>query len=258
MKTLKILTLILLSTFTFYSCLVDESAPADAYDDGPNVIGFNEASMLASKSADGTTTLFSIPLKASGPNLGEITSDITATVTVDPSSTAIEGVHYTLGNTSMTFSPSNNLIEIFEFTALSEGVVAPDSKSLVLNLTSSSDSSVPISGRTGSIAIDISYLCFSDLAGPYLLTYSSGDYITNVTAIGTGLYEMDNMFGWPTGGDIVKFTDFCGELELLDDWNFSNHIGGNGYVEQGTGDLYWENLFVENVYEDWTFVMYKQ
>ncbi len=236
MKTLKILTLILLSTFALHSCLVEDTARSDEFDDGPNVLGFLESSMLATLTADGSTRTIVVPLRAIGPNLGEITSDITASLEVDPSSTAIEGTHYTLNSNTVTFSPSNNLITTIELTILSEGIDAPASESLILNLVNSSDANTVPSGRTGSLAVDITYLCFSDLAGNYtnaLIAPDLCDTSDPITVVEDepGRYFVSSMtnYSWTSGGCIGFFIiDNCGTLTYD-----GGDLEANGYTGDG-------------------------
>ncbi len=242
MKTIKILTIVLLSTFALHSCLVEETAPSDAYADGANVLGFLESNMLAALTADGSTRTLTIPLKAVGPNLSDITSDITCDLVKDASSTAIEGTHYTLGSSTVTFSPSQNLITTIELTLMSDGISAPSSESLILNLENSSDPNTIPSGRTGSIAIDITYLCYSNLAGDYTNALiapdrcDESDPIT-VTEDSPGRYFVSSMteYAWTSGGCIGFYiVDNCGTLTYdggdLEDNGYSGDGGEGGEV----------------------------
>ncbi len=233
MKTLKFLTIFLLSTMTLVSCLVDDTVASDAYDEGPNVLGFLNSSMLATKLADGTTTTLTIVLKASGPNVSEISETITANIEVDPSSSAIEGTHFSLPESTVSFLPSNNMIATIDLVVLSEGIEAPASESLILNLVNSSSSTTITSGRTGSIDISIKYLCFSDIAG----TYSNPDLpsgaegVAELTEVGVGTYTVSSLpyLGWGGTTPIwFEIVDECGEL------TFTNcELTESGYFTEG-------------------------
>ncbi len=103
----------------------------------------------------------------------------------------------------------------------------------------------------------VTVACGSFLAGNYIINYTSGPKVHVVTDLGGGTYQMISMFGWPTSGYVVKFTDLCGNLTLLDEWNFSNHISGVGVV-QPNGNLNWTGVTVENVYSNRNYNMIKQ
>ena len=97
--------------------------------------------------------------------------------------------------------------------------------------------------------------CSSDLAGTYYINYSSGPQNHYVTELGPGLYQIHSMMGWPTSTYAVMFTDTCGVLELLNDWQFSNIIYGEGFVD-GDGNIVWTSTGVENVYDGSPWTMY--
>ena len=99
--------------------------------------------------------------------------------------------------------------------------------------------------------------CASDLAGTYTIAYGSGPGNHYVTELGPGLYEIHSMMGWPNNTYAVMFTDTCGELELLNDWQFSNVIYGEGYVAIN-GGIIWTTSGVENVYDGSAWTMVKQ
>lgn len=98
--------------------------------------------------------------------------------------------------------------------------------------------------------------CSSDLAGTYIISYSSGDQPHYVTELSPGLYQIHSMMGWPTASYAVKFTDTCGKLQLLNDWQFSNTIYGEGYVD-ANGNIIWTSTGVENVYDGYNWTMTK-
>ncbi|MBU2939367.1 hypothetical protein KO494_07425 [Lacinutrix sp. C3R15] len=99
--------------------------------------------------------------------------------------------------------------------------------------------------------------CSSDLAGTYAINYTSGLQNHIVTELGPGLYEIDSMMGWPGAGYAVTFTDTCGELSLIDEWQYSNPIYAEGYVDND-GNIVWTTSGVDGVYDGSAWVMYKQ
>jgi hypothetical protein len=238
MKTFKILTIIILSSLVLGSCLVDQTDYMDKNDQGPNLYGFLNASMNATITADGNTKDISIPISVYGPTSNEITSDITTSVVVDHSSTAIEGVHYEFATSSVTFSPSNSLFTNLEITLLSEGIDAPAEFHLVLKLGESSDPNVKASGKKGSIDIAIKYLCFSNLAGNYTNPdapeCNQSDPVT-LTLLSAGRYYVSSMTGynWTSGNCIgYNIIDNCGDL-----YYDGGDLEDNGYSGGPTDDV---------------------
>lgn len=259
MKT-KIYYITLFSLFlSLSSCLVDNDVASDLNDKGPNLVGFNDNEQSANALADGSTLDVSVPVSALGPTSMGITEDITITYEVDASSTAVEGTHYILEGNSLTLSSEMDLESSIPVTIITEGIIPPleTAPTLVINITSTTGDNIVVSGRTGQVTLTINYLCFSNLAGDYYISYSSGNQTHTVTEISDGYYEISSMFGWPTGGYTVYFTDVCGDLTLINDWQFSNEIGGTGVVDPDTGNLIWSGTFVENVYSDLSWTMVK-
>ncbi|MCK7591945.1 hypothetical protein M0G43_15260 [Subsaxibacter sp. CAU 1640] len=160
---------ILCLSFMMTSCLVDDSAPSDNNDEGPNLVGFTSSTVNASVVADGSTSQVMLPVTFSGPTAASFPSEFTATIAVDPSSTAIEGVHYTLSSTSVTMSPDSNFIATFPITIITDGIDPPldPAPVLKLNIVDISNSSIVPNGRTSSISVRIEYLCYSDITGKY-------------------------------------------------------------------------------------------
>ena len=174
MKTIKFTIIFILTAFTFNACLVeDDYSFTDNFDDGPNLVGFSRASVFASVVSDGDEKPVLVPIVLTGPDSGisgTFTGDISATVAVDPSSTAIEGVHYRLQSNSVTLSEANNYIGTLTVLVITEGIDPPldPNPVLKLNVTNvSSDKMVVPNGRTKSISITLEYLCFSDITGYY-------------------------------------------------------------------------------------------
>lgn len=154
----------------FTSCLVDdEGGNYTENDQGPNLLGFTDSSINASVVTDGEEKNFIFPVQLAGPTASDYDGEFTATIEVDPASTAIEGVHYTLSTNTVTISSANNLLDNFPLTIITAGIVPPlaENPILTLNITSASDSSVVPNGRTASLDVVIEYLCFSDITGAY-------------------------------------------------------------------------------------------
>jgi len=262
MKTKLKLLFILLLTLSATSCLVDDEVSTEGYDQGLNLAGFERASEQVGITADGNTKDYDLRLKVNGPTSDMITQNVDVTIAVNEQlSTAVEGTHYMpLAQTSLTLSPEGNLLGTLPVTFLSAGINPPlaESPVLVIDVMTVNGAGVLENGRTGQVKITLNYLCFSNLEGTYIINYGSGPQPHYVTEVEPGLYEIDSMMGWPGAGYTVTFTDVCGDLTLLDDWQFSNMIAGSGYVDDVTGDIIWTTTTVEAVYDGNSWTMIKQ
>ena len=160
---------VLFVTLLLTSCLVDDEDPFDSFDEGVNLVGFTDSEVNASVVADGSSSEVLLPVTFAGPTASSYTGDFTASVTVDPSSTAIEGVHYSLSSTTLSLSSTTNYITTFPITIITDGIEPPLAVApiLTLNIVDISDSSIVPNGRTASIDVTIEYLCYSDITGSY-------------------------------------------------------------------------------------------
>jgi hypothetical protein len=260
MKNFKNYLFVVLASIALTSC-VEDDVVSDANVNSPSLVGFTSSAMSANAVASGAVVDFIAPVKVTGPTSSTLQGDLTITYAVNTAeSTAIAGVNFNLPTLTVTVPQSTNYFANIPVQILTEGIDPPLDVSpvLVLDIVSVTGANgVAVNGRTGKVKITINYLCYSNLEGDYIINYTSGPKIHTVTQIGDGLYEMSSMFGWPTSGYIVKFTDVCGNLTLLNEWNFSNNIGGTGVV-QDNGDLLWTGVFVDAVYSDRTYRMIKQ
>lgn len=172
---IKYLTLLFVS-LQLTSCAVDDTDPFADFDQGPNLVGFTSATVNASVVSDGSSSEVLLPITFAGPSAASFTEDFTANIEVDPSSTAIEGIHYTLTSSTVTLSSASNYITTLPVTILTEGIEPPlaEAPVLILNIVDISDPSVLPNGRTASIEIKIEYLCFSKITGKYRALF--GEY----------------------------------------------------------------------------------
>ena len=238
MKTLKFLTLLFITSFALNSCLVDDEDVADLNDDGKNFVGFKDASASAPLVADGSTKDFYYPVQLGGPTYKDIAGDVSFKISVDPSSTAVNGVHYTLLTNTITLNKSNNFIQNVGIRVLSAAADAPETKVLKLLVTDISDANVISSGRTGNFTVNIVYLCFSNLAGDYASSCQNlvSGFVMNhgvetFTQIGDGTYQTESTGTWAIGSlrpyQGYIFQDFCNAITVeeqnLFDW-YSNLV----------------------------------
>ena len=259
MKTLKYILIILLSLGTFNSCLVDETTRYDLNDQGPNLAGFEATRTSFSFVSDGSDYGFTVKMKLIGPTSMDVTSDITVTVEADPSSTAIEGTHFSLDQPTITLKKSDNYLGLLPVTILTEGIIAPlaTAPKLVLKVVSATgDPNVLNNGK--KLEIVLNYGCFSNLAGTYDVsteyTTAAGvvsmlSWTETITQTGVGTYRTERVGHWTVaalgGTPGFTFTDVCNvlsipEQNLVD--LYSNIVAGTGpgAVTVATGDLYME------------------
>ncbi len=156
------------------------------------------------------------------------TSAITVNVEADPTSTAVEGVHYTLDTKSITIG-SGEFIATLPVTVLTGNIDPTETPDLVLNITSATGADV--SANYGTITLKIRVICPSDLAGTW--KFANGNE-TTIEEIGTGSYKIANLnaMGGYYGQQFTlagNFTDNCNKLELFGD------EPTNGVAWRGTG-----------------------
>lgn len=253
MKKIKIIFLLIFGIAIIPACLVEDGAPTDDYKMGPNLAGFEDKSMNMGGIANGDSYVFELPMKVIGPTSVDIAGDVTVTVSADPASTAIEGVHYKLENKTLTLSNNNNLLGLLPITLLSEGIEAPLDVSPVLILNATDASGVEnILANGKPLTITLNYLCNSVLAGKYnvVMKRDGGEaveYIDIITETGIGEYRTSEVGHWIGGLGVgtpgFTFLDVCGVLTVpgqgLVDY-YSNHVEGTepGSEDEETGVLH--------------------
>jgi hypothetical protein len=218
MKTIKIFFVAILISLGATSCLLDQTTTD--YSDSVSVLGFSNANMNLTFFTDNGDQQVNIPVRIDGPQKYDISTPVTATVTVDPSSTAVEGVHYTIADTSVSLDPNNNLLDVINLTVITDGVdplTITEDPVLVLTLSDISDPNVLSNGRSEKVTITIKYLCESDMAGDYSNPDlpSGANGIATLTSVADGRYKVSALpyLGWGGSGPIYYYmVDFCGEL----------------------------------------------
>lgn len=233
MKTIKYLLFFVIGITALASCdsIVSDEEFTKDYDKGPNLIGFAKASTNVAGIANGSDYMFDLPMKGVGPTILDATADVTVKVTVDPASTAIEGTHFELSQSSLTFTAGNNYLNLFPITMLTEGIIAPlDVNPYVILNVGEVDSSGDFldNGRTGQIKVNLLYLCFSNLAGSYdvsmryinpsLGTDTMHFFEDTLTETGDGQYRTGRVGHW-TAADLggtpgMSITDVCNLITI--------------------------------------------
>lgn len=197
-------------------------------------------------------------------------SPVNFTFAVDPSSTAIENLHYSLDATSGTIQANSSTAEL-PITILDDNINPGETPTLVINLTGG-DISVNPNYATASHVMQV--LCESALGGAYTMvtTYFSHDFLpafdTNTqdvelvddgggvyTIVGFdgGLYAEPNPYqaNYGTGAITAKIQDVCGVITTpgaTDPWQELNadparpNTLENGVITYSVvGSVYGEN-----------------
>lgn len=253
MKLTKVISLMGL-VFLLSAC-VDDKTIVEEIQDTPNLIGFEARNTSVSGIADGSEYEKVFNVNVFGPSTDDLGGSYTATVTVDPSSTAIEGTHFTIDDPTIEVTADGNLASTFSITMLTDGIVTPldENPVLILNLTNASGEGVIASGAP--LTVNMLYLCPSDLAGNYVVTITredgAGPWVYNdvISQLGPGQYRGQSVGHWAPGSiggtPGFPFTDVCNTLSLsehnlLDLYGNLVGPGGDSYVDPVTGNLHIE------------------
>lgn len=227
----------------------------EAIKSSPNIASFENSSMNFSVVATGDEFSQLVPVKVKGPSTDDINSAVTATVTVDPASTAVEGVHYRLDQNTIQLSPDNDLLNNLPVTVLTAGLTPPlaESPVLILQLSDATGAeNVVANGK--KLTINLNYLCDSNLQGSYIVTITRNDglvyvYDDEIVKTGSGEYRGTSVGHWAPGsiGGTPGFTflDVCNKISvpeqnLVD--LYSNQVYGinESYADPLTGNLHIE------------------
>lgn len=149
------------------ACTEDDTLN-DQIESTTNLIGFVDASKNLSGLADGSEYIFSTTVYLFGPTADQITGSYTATLAVDPRSTAVEGVHFEFPSATVELNAANNYIASVDILMLTEGIEAPLDETPVLYLTIGAVSGAGnVIGSGKPLVASILYGCPSSLEGTY-------------------------------------------------------------------------------------------
>jgi hypothetical protein len=204
-----------------------------------NVAGFPEATTTASIPVDGTVQTYEAEILVNGPTVGNLQGDVSMDFSVDPASTAVEGIHYQpLESTSITLTDSGNYLGLIPINIITGNIPEPPvTKTLILNIDGiqTSEGTVVLSGNKSSVVININYSCFSDLAGVYTATINGTPYTVNVEQTGQGEYIADNLAPLTDAGYPVApftFSDLCDVITVTGFPAYTNELTGAGTVNE--------------------------
>ncbi|MFD2543560.1 hypothetical protein ACFSSB_14605 [Lacinutrix gracilariae] len=263
MKNLKNIFLAFAALFSIVACETDADTVAEIADEAGllvDVTATSNSSILGSPEAG-------VPLEDALVTITNAYLDMTVSQTAGTTDQLekIEIVKSFNGGTEISLAETTSLpynLVISDLTSLlsGTGVVEADLRigdvlSFRTKVYKTDGSVYYYNSSMGDYSLVVN--CSSDLAGTYAINYSSGLQNHIVTELGPGLYEIDSMMGWPGAGYAVTFTDTCGELSLIDEWQYSNPIYAEGYVDND-GNIVWTTSGVDGVYDGSAWVMYKQ
>jgi len=209
--------LILIAVVLSMTACLDNSVQLDGIESSPNLVGFNKASKTVGFLTDDLEHQTNVLVTIVGPSYDSVQGDVVAQISVDPSSTAVDGVNYRLESNSVVLNYANNFSALLPITVITENMSAPSRVSLVLNIDTISNDSLVINGRTKQIRVYIDYLCFSNLDnGNEYLNPDVPNGATTIEEIAPGKYEVGAMPFLSSGGNPIpfEFTDTCGEISI--------------------------------------------
>jgi hypothetical protein len=243
----------------FTSCLVEDTAPSENNDKGPNLAGFVSKTQNLSAVSDGNEYIFDIRVQVKGPTLEAMSGDVTFSVAVDASaSTAIEGTHYRLTSNTMTLTSSNNYLGILPITVITDGIIPPLDVAPILTLVVTDASGNNIVANGDKLKLTFVYQCFADMSGTYLVTndgcgttgscYPAGGIYTEITANPDGSWHIDigdgGFLGYSCTGNcgldnFANIVELCGDILPSNDLDFAdccsigNIVSGSWDAENG-------------------------
>ncbi|MEZ4792672.1 MAG: hypothetical protein R2783_04175 [Gelidibacter sp.] len=263
MKTIKLISILLMGTLLNVSCIVDDGRQAleEGFATMPYVVGFKNSTSTTSFLTDGSTQLFEQPVDLiSGGNFSE-TPEITVTFQIDPSSTALIGTDYDFVSGSQTATiGANRDFGTIGINIYTGNIDVTNPKTIVLTLVSTSIGVIGVNGSEEgefeTVTINLGGICFSNAAGSFdiMVTRSTGQVynFTNeaITQIGDALYltqSTGRFSSQPGGFDITAppnnaarngftFTENCGIITIdpqpLGDTFGGNPVSGFGSIDE--------------------------
>lgn len=241
MKNFKIIAFALVAFIFAVSCVKDDVVN---YGKGDRIVGFkNSQSSYIYTDDDVDPVHISEPINLVGGSNGTVSDqDIVIPFSVDASSTALAGTHYTIDATaSLTLTAGADFVQL-PLTIIPTALPGNDPRTIVINLGEPTTPGVVVAEDKKQITITIAK-CASDLAGTYSLEVTrvdNGEVYTfpyeQITELSLGVYETsttgpyDDLVddGAPRNGFIFK--DVCQSIQVdvqnLGDY-YSNLVEGD-------------------------------
>lgn len=268
--------------FTVVACSDDETLN-DQIEGSPNLAGFHTGAQSLSAVSNGEQYDFTVPVKVFGPTASELDGAVTVKISVDESSTAIEGTHYLLNTNEVTLSEDGDFLGNLPITVLTEGIDAPlaENPKLVLNIQEVTGNGRVVASAK-PITLNFFYLCYSDLSGTYSVSIDhtrckTAPYAANfpftvtISADPDGSWHLSSADGGFLGrctgnaglanaGNIVEL---CGAIQFSDDLEYGSLdigtiTGGTWDDVTGTLTLNHKQSFSANWPSNWTSIYVRQ
>lgn len=230
---IKSISLLAVMSVCLSSCILDDEAFVDDFNDLPNFSKFNDKTKNVSAVATGDDVLFPVVLNVTGPTMENVNEDVTVTIAVDAAaSTAIEGTHYTLDQLSVTLKSSENYIGSIPLTVITNGIVPPLAENPILTLKIVSTTGNGVISSDSTVTLQIVYQCFADLTGNYVITndFCSPNMTGTIAQNPDGSWFLSSADGWflgtCTGNDgLANFgniTELCGDILPSNDLEYGD------------------------------------
>ncbi|WP_375585749.1 DUF4843 domain-containing protein [Cyclobacterium xiamenense] len=169
---------------------------------------------------------------------------------VDPTSTAVEGVHYRLSNPEVTIPANSSFVDV-PLEILTGNLANEETPNLVLRILDAGPTK--ISTNYNQLTIEIRLSCPSDLAGVYsTVTVGTGgtvNYEVTITELEPFTYRISDITGgvysqtFGAEDNPAVFTELCGEITITDQPDLvfgGDTFNGTGRVnDDGTIRISW-------------------
>lgn len=233
----KLMSLFIVAS-AFLSCTDDDIRTEQDFSSGPKVVGFATGIQTVPYFEDEGVVLRHFPMNLIGNANGQPSeTDVVVSYTVDPASTATDGVEYNMVETTGTITiPAGATFGEFP-VEVNTGQLNPTQKTeLILNLTTSSEGSI-VGAQYSKLRI-VFVGCLSQLAGNYRKVTTWNNGANSFTRTNEVFTEVDiNTFrtryvgNWNLGTftpEGYEFIDICGEITILTQnlGEYSNEIKG--------------------------------
>lgn len=250
MKNFKLIAFALVAFVFAVSCVKDDVVN---YGKGDRIVGFkNSQASYIYTDEDVDPVHISEPINLVGGSNGTVSDvDIVIPFTVDPSSTAEAGSHYTIDATaSLTLTAGADFVQL-PITVIPTNLPGNNPKTIVINLGEPTTPGVIVADNKKQITITIAK-CASELEGTYSLEVTRVDngVVYNfpneqITELSLGVYETsttgpyDDLVddGAPRNGFIFK--DVCQSIQV-DEQNLGDYYSNlvEGDVDAGSVTLH--------------------
>lgn len=182
----------------------------------------------------------------------QVNAPISLLIGVDPSSTAVAGVHYRMVTNEVTLPANASFVE-FPVEILTGNLSTDEQPDLVLVILDAGETK--ISANYHSLTVEIRLACPSDLAGLYntvnVGTGGTVNYQVTITEIEPFTYRISDITGgvyaqvYGAEDNPAIFTELCGEISIVDQPDLvfgGDSFNGTGRVNpDGTIRINWSN-----------------